>query len=113
MSPVRRESESRRAVQGEQVATRDGVRLGVVKELHAQAFCVEDGRGRTYWLNRSLLLLHGGEAIVDREADQIRNYKLNEPGHQAAAIPRLDEALDAFESAEARIATRRRMERGR
>jgi hypothetical protein len=88
---------------GEEVFTRDGEQLGVVKELRGDAhFKIDAPRARDYWLACDVLLETNGRRItVDFDSSDLDAYQLDEPAPVTAADPLIDaETNDGLSEAE-------------
>lgn len=99
---------------GEEVFTRDGEQLGVVKELRGEThFKIDAPRARDYWLASDLLLESSGRRVtVDFDAGDLEDYKLDEPAPVASADPQLDAETGDGLSDDARARRKAQMKSG-
>lgn len=77
---------------GDDVFTRDGSQLGVVKELNGEShFKVDAPRARDYWVACEMLVeATDGRVTLDFDASDLEAYQLEQPTPMAAADPRID-----------------------
>lgn len=79
------------------VTTRDGIRLGTVKEVQADAFKVDAPHAGDYWLSYAFVLRTGAEGVVmDFENERLDDYKLRAPGPHTSESPALDAESESF-----------------
>jgi hypothetical protein len=112
-SPEHKASASHIVIQiGDEVRSREGERLGTVKELAQEMFKVDAHFARDYWLSKAHVFeVNGNIVLMDFEKNLTEDYKLAAPG-AAASSPILDAQADQFPSELDRAETRRRMENG-
>jgi hypothetical protein len=88
---------------GDEVFSRDGERLGRVKELAAEHFKVDAPRASDYWLARATISSPpdggAGRLCLTFNKEQIEDFKLEGPFAHSES-PVLDATADTFVSAD-------------
>lgn len=113
MAAVNNTGMSRVPVAGAPVFTRDGARIGEVKEVANGSFKVDASGKPDYWLSAEFVTSSNPAQVeLDFDSELLDEYKLDGPGPALAESPILNDQAETFSSPEEKEARREAMEHG-